>query len=973
MADTCSVETFGNIVRKACGTATDVREYASLFKPFGLNKSEFKKLVGGFRRDQRLLDAEIKEAAYCSQYHIFEDVSPVEAALMGGAQFRKNPNVEGEFYVTLDDGTEVTCAGTPDTDLKDRDGEPCATALKDPITLECVDPSDVVRLSDGQCYSRKSMRQWAAHDAEEKEDEKDGKTKQKKRRKSLPLTQQNLTDDDRDVLASEPAPHHEMECPEYDADRKCVVDVLDATAPCIPKNEVIGIHKDGGEALSDGHCYRQSSLRKEIESGRMRSPATRKRFTEKDLEIIKQPLRVSEAAILKKLMESMNSSLVGKWMDFMDEQKKNAKATSDTGAMFTIEEPVLIDKKCPRLEGLNLTKFKDNSVEGYVTSIHLRGKKPAYTVFVVEGSQVVRGVKEKYLSADSFARRTYKKVKKAFKAISEMGLVKVGLGIAGTAGSFLKNIGKKIVSGTMSIAAVLSKPILYLGRRMWRFMVYLGDMIIKSPKQGIMILYIAKGLMKQLCRQLVMHFHKVVSGVSGAVEYATGSVASISGLGFTRTVGEGVSNALTGEDTSQPVSGKLRYSEREAKMGDTFGYAVGDFLSEFGNISQAAVPTVMNKLLHGDKFDTLWEKGTGLLVKGVESLPGGPFLGGICEMFMGGAKEIVQFNADVIMYQRNILTGATLFIQTIQEFFKITRGCSPVEITNCNAIEMKDSCNAFSFATDKYQKAGTQCLWDDKVAERNAETGEKTPPCRARKPGELSASEKKEKIQDIKKLVSDDFKCPDPGCIDDAELVRKAAAVKLGTDLIKRGEELKEIMRNVVKERELTEDDVDNLVLYTAWRKQVDDKIHEKCDAPVTTKKEKERCEEKGCYPNEVTEQCDPPLSESEQNREQDYVNDVNAWAQKIIATHTDGKFYDLYDKIFATVINPYDTLEGRFMSKPTNSLPKFAWFSDKKRGAGMSRYSGKTPFADVFPRCGKDREQRPARKGYSQTTRRLH
>ena len=63
MAETCSVETFGEIVHEACGTITDVREYASLFQPFGLDKKEFKRLVGGFRRDQRLLDAEIREAA----------------------------------------------------------------------------------------------------------------------------------------------------------------------------------------------------------------------------------------------------------------------------------------------------------------------------------------------------------------------------------------------------------------------------------------------------------------------------------------------------------------------------------------------------------------------------------------------------------------------------------------------------------------------------------------------------------------------------------------------------------------------------------------------------------------------------------------------------------------------------------------------------------------------------------------------
>ena len=153
------------------------------------------------------------------------------------------------------------------------------------------------------------------------------------------------------------------------------------------------------------HCHRQSSIQKEIET-RPRSPATQRRFTEEDLEIIKQPLEVSEAAILRRLMESMNSSLVGKWMAFMDEQKKNAKVTSDIGAQYSVEEPVLISRKCSRLAGLELKKFKDGKyVEAYVTSIHLRGKKPSYTVFVVEGSHVVR-VKEKHVAPDLFSRRT---------------------------------------------------------------------------------------------------------------------------------------------------------------------------------------------------------------------------------------------------------------------------------------------------------------------------------------------------------------------------------------------------------------------------------------------------------------------------------------------------------------------------------------------------------------------------------------
>ena len=190
--------------------------------------------------------------------------------------------------------------------------------------------------------------------------------------------------------------------------------------------------------------------------------------------------------------------------------------------------------------------------------------------------------------------------------------------------------------------------------------------------------------MKALCRKVAP---SRPSAACGAVEHAR-RAAAIPGLGFTRTFGEGGSNALTGEDPSVGVSGSLRYSEREAKTGDTFGYAVGDFLSEFGNISQAAVPAVMNKLLHGEKFDKLWEKGTGLLVKGVESLPGGPLLGGVCDMLMGGAKEIVQFNCDVILYKKNILTGAALFIQTIQEFQDHAR-MLPVEVTKCVAIEVR--------------------------------------------------------------------------------------------------------------------------------------------------------------------------------------------------------------------------------------------------------------------------------------------
>ena len=110
-ATTCSVETFGGIVREACGTITDEGEYASLFKPFGVDEKEFRQLIGGFRRDQKLLDAEIREVAYSSKYHILRMRRPLRPRSWGSA-VQSQPKRGRRVLRHLDDGTEVTMQGS---------------------------------------------------------------------------------------------------------------------------------------------------------------------------------------------------------------------------------------------------------------------------------------------------------------------------------------------------------------------------------------------------------------------------------------------------------------------------------------------------------------------------------------------------------------------------------------------------------------------------------------------------------------------------------------------------------------------------------------------------------------------------------------------------------------------------------------------------------------------------------------------
>ena len=46
--------------------------------------------------------SECERLCYNCNYDLYSQLDPVKVALIGGAAYRVNPNVDGEYYVTLD-------------------------------------------------------------------------------------------------------------------------------------------------------------------------------------------------------------------------------------------------------------------------------------------------------------------------------------------------------------------------------------------------------------------------------------------------------------------------------------------------------------------------------------------------------------------------------------------------------------------------------------------------------------------------------------------------------------------------------------------------------------------------------------------------------------------------------------------------------------------------------------------------------
>ena len=699
------------MLHNSCKTM-NMKEYAELIRPLNLGKKEVKKLLGGFRSDQKFLRAECERLCYDCKYDIYSNMDPQRAVLTGGAAYRVKPTTESdktaEYYVTLDNGKEITCRGTPDAKLKDEDGDLCATGTKDPISQECIDPTDIVTLSDGMCYSREAMNEYILHKNTTKGKDNASKTQTLK----LPLTQKPMTLEDFQMLKTAPTPFHAEECPEFNAEKGCVEDILDVEKKCIDKSELVGVKdvKGSDNSLSDGHCYRKASIETEVRAGRTNSPATGLPFTERDLEIIKNPLQTNELNALKQIVDRLKSGLAQQWMEFIDEKMSESKAGIRDGAKFDVAYAVKVSGKCPRIEG-----SKDR-MDGTVTSVHVRDKGVIYTIRF--GNEVVRGIKEKYVTLDSYARRLTKWG--AAAAIDSMPTIEKQSSI-GKIFSAAKSAAGAVYSSGAAAVKYAGDLVAKLGSKIVELLVWLGKFILQSPRTAVFMLYLAKGFMKKACQAIVLRISKWWSG---------------------------------------GTQSGLNYEERPAKVGDIIG--MGDTFQQMGELTKLAAPGAISDAVNkkGGVFEKTWEKGSAWVLGNVDNIPYvGAVLGPMCDMFMGGAKEVLQFQAELMAYQKDVQNASRLFMDTLAELFAVTRGCSPVEVRQCNEIESMDSC-------DSMNGKKLKCKWDP---EKNV--------CNDRAPDDTSptASEVNVALKDAR-LAEE---CTNEVCLESKELNRKADDLNL--------------------------------------------------------------------------------------------------------------------------------------------------------------------------------------------------
>ena len=860
------------MLRESCETM-NMKEYAELIRPLNLNKNEVKELLGGFRSDEKFLNAECERLCYDCKYDIYNNMDPQRAILTGGAAYRVKPTTdekEAEYYVALDNGKEITCRGTPDTKLKDEDGDLCATGTKDPISQTCIDPTDLVTLSDGKCYSRKSMNEYILHKNTTKGKDKTSKTQTLK----LPLTQKTMVLEDFQMLKTAPTPFHPEECPEFNAEKDCVEDILDVDKKCIDVNELVGVKDEKGSdnSLSDGHCYRKASIETEIKSGRMNSPVTGLPFTERDIEIIKNPLQTNELNALKQIVKKLKTGLAEKWMEFIDEKMSESKASVRDGAKFDVAYAVKVSGKCPRIEG-----SKDR-LDGTVTSVHVRDKQVVYTIRF--GQEVIRGIKEKYVTMDSYARRLGEWGTAA--ALKNMPTIEKqsNMGKIFSAAKSLASSAYSTGAAAMKYAGDLMAK---LGSKIVELLVWLGKFILQSPRTAVFMLYLAKGFMKKACQAIVLRISKWWSG---------------------------------------GTKSGLNYEERPAKVGDIIG--MGDTFEKMGELTKLATPGAVSDAITKEDgvFAHTWKKGSTWVIGNVEKIPYvGSVLGPVCDSFMGGAKEVLQYQAELMAYQNDVENASRLFKDTLAEIFAITQGCSPVEVRRCNEIESMESCDNMNGKT-------LSCRWD---AEKNV--------CNDGDPGDRSATATQlNKTLEAARLAET---CTNDECVESKEVNRKANTLKLNPVDV---EQHLNNIRKKLKEFDSVKDEKEKLIiqkeLHTLMRdwntenKLKNEEINRYCSPS------KKKCPDL-CSKDE-RETCIVPQSEEEKKRIQELKKQKEEEYDALI----NGSFdYGDREKILEALAKAPQKIKTKKRFR-TNNIGLF-WKNDRSHGGYLRPIGSRSSFVD--------------------------